>query len=508
MGNQPSSPTRAQDTAERAQPASPPSTTTQDAIPTSAPEADAGADSGALKDLYANMRFALWPAIALCFIWTLYMSPSSLPSGLPVLWEPPSDEISADKIVPIHPKNLRQSFLYGKLSTQCFMGVCPSSALKEAAIISGRDKVTSQQLLAIEALVEELDSKSSLIDTLSGVMSFINVVWFFSIVGIVGTVIPVMNKLFGEIIVKVAVALGRMMYSCFRPILMWLAKDLPKFCHEYGVFEAALYLACLSLINTAAAYPIHQVSAARMIALTGAFGLLPALFYSVKLHEPPVIYLGRSRAPKSKIEAAIVCCAFAALELIPLTLVFDSNLMGFFAVSFFYQMLGFGVSCFGFGFSIGFDNLKSLERCCITSKIMLMTYALFLMNGVAKKHVVKPFALGIMVWGSVVFFLALLIISSRFHCGGFGRKYNMINLLMISSIALYSFLGFVWHAPALSNTAITFLVLWLMEKQFEVLKIGVISLFLGCVMLAWSSHQLSTRPDFLLKIIEPQGVLL
>jgi hypothetical protein len=66
---------------------------------------------------------------------------------------------------------------------------------------------------------------------------------FFSIVGIVGTVIPVMNKLFGEIIVKVAVALGRMMYSCFRPILMWLAKDLPKFCHEYGVFEAALYLA-------------------------------------------------------------------------------------------------------------------------------------------------------------------------------------------------------------------------------------------------------------------------
>ena len=71
----------------------------------------------------------------------------------------------------------RQSFLYGKLSTQCFMGVCPSSALKEAANISGRDKVTSQQLLAIEALVEELDSKSSLIDTLSGVMSFINVVW-------------------------------------------------------------------------------------------------------------------------------------------------------------------------------------------------------------------------------------------------------------------------------------------------------------------------------------------
>jgi len=54
-----------------------------------------------------------------------------------------------------------------------------------------------------------------------------------------------------------------------------------------------------------------------------------------------------------------------------------------------------------------------------------MTYALFLMNGVAKKHIVKPFALGIMVWGSVVFFLALLIISSRYVqscccCGGGG----------------------------------------------------------------------------------------
>jgi len=507
MGNQPSRPPvppPSQDAEERA----PPRTTAQDAIPTSAPQDDAGADDRALKGLYANMRFALWPASGLCFVWTLYMSPSSLPEGLPVLWKPPSNESSADKIVPIHPKNLRQSFQFGRLSAQCFIGVCPPSALKEAANISGRDNVTSKQLLAIEALVEELDSKSSLIDTLSGVMSFINVVWFFSIVGIVATVIPVMHKLFGDIISKVALALGRMLYSCFRPILMWLANDLPKFCHEYGVFEAALYLTCLSLINTAAAYPVHQVSAARMVALTGALGFLPALFYSAKLHEPPVIYLGNSRSPKYKVDAASICCAFAALELIPLTLVFDSNLMGFFAVSFFYQMIGFGVSCFGFGFSIGFDSLKSLERCCITSKIMLITYAIFLVNGLAKKHIVRPFALGIMVWGSVVYFLALLIISGRWHCGGFGKKYNMINLLMVSSIALYSFLGFVWHAPALSNTAITFLVLWLMEKQFEVLKIGVISLFLGCLMLAWSSHQLSTRPDFLLKIIEPQGVLL
>ena len=61
---------------------------------------------------------------------------------------------------------------------------------------------------------------------------------------------------------------------------------------------------------------------------------------------------------------------------------------------------------------------------------------------------------------------------------------------------------------ALSNTAITFFVLWLMEKQVEVFKVGLLSMFFVCITLFMASHQLSSRPDFLLKMFDPSGVLV
>lgn len=105
-------------------------------------------------------------------------------------------------------------------------------------------------------------------------------------------------------------------------------------------------------------------------------GLVSALFYSVKLHKPSIIALELSASSSSaaenraKIDILSFCHAFAALEFIPLALCFDSALMGFFAVSFSYQTLGFTVYCFGLGFSVGFTSLTTLERCCITSKTM------------------------------------------------------------------------------------------------------------------------------------------
>lgn len=66
---------------------------------------------------------------------------------------------------------------------------------------------------------------------------------FFSIVGITGTALPVMYMLFGDMLVKFAKRLGLLFYASFRPLLMFLAKDVPKFLHGNGFLEAALYLA-------------------------------------------------------------------------------------------------------------------------------------------------------------------------------------------------------------------------------------------------------------------------
>eukprot|EP00746_Dinoflagellata_sp_MGD_P058082 gnl/MRDRNA2_/MRDRNA2_24923_c0_seq1.p2 gnl/MRDRNA2_/MRDRNA2_24923_c0~~gnl/MRDRNA2_/MRDRNA2_24923_c0_seq1.p2 ORF type:complete len:141 (+),score=17.62 gnl/MRDRNA2_/MRDRNA2_24923_c0_seq1:3-425(+) len=129
-----------------------------------------------------------------------------------------------------------------------------------------------------------------------------------------------------------------------------------------------------------------------------------------------------------------------------------------------------------------------------------------LVGGSRDDPLVAPFFLGVMVMGSIVNLLALLIMSSSFYKGKRGNHYCIANVAMIGTLTTFALLGSVFVAPALTNTALTFLGLWLMEKQFELPWHGIgyiVPMFLSFVALFFASLWLSTHPGFLVAMVSP-----
>ena len=127
----------------------------------------------------------------------------------------------------------------------------------------------------------------------------------------------------------------------------------------------------------------------------------------------------------------------------------------------------------------------------------------------------RPFATGATVLGHVMYFLGLLILSSRWHTSPksspvlYGAsRYHMLNAAMLASIALCVLLGSIFAIPAATNVALVFLVLWAMEKELEVQwgAAGIAVLFANFVALYFAAHHLHTHPRLVTSIFEPEGV--
>mmetsp|Transcript_15253 Transcript_15253/g.38297 ORF Transcript_15253/g.38297 Transcript_15253/m.38297 type:complete len:477 (+) Transcript_15253:52-1482(+) len=456
-------------------------------------------------------RWLLCPALFVAAVFRLAIDPEPLLERAPALWPPPSADTGALRVVPPHPSSLHQAFRLGQLATQCsrWLGTCPQGALAEAAEVvgSGR-KVTSAELLGVEALVRDLDAKRSYVNRLFGLLSFVNVVMFFSIVGIIATVGPAFAVVFGPFFRKYVFALvlfvSRRLLALLTPPYDFATKTLPPILHRWCVFEVSGYALSFLLVSTAAAYPPEHASMACMVAVAGGFSFVCCLFYSGKLHEPGFAegFKGKERTVPFMVHM------LTALALGPIAVVFQSQMIGFFAVLAFYQAVGFTVFSTFFGWRIGFEGREWLIRCAVSSKIILMVYAVLLTTHNADQKLVYPFGTAVQILGSVVYFLALLITSSftlRRTPEQYG-SYIRANCVMAASLVLYAFLGSVWNAPALSNTAITFFVLWVERFQIESSHYPVVSVFLVSCASAWSCHYLSTHPSFLLAMIQPEGV--
>ena len=116
-----------------------------------------------------------------------------------------------------------------------------------------------------------------------------------------------------------------------------------------------------------------------------------------------------------------------------------------------------------------------------------------------------------MTMGSTMFFLALLILCSKWHDGDTSSAvYVLWNVGMLAALALALALGWVGDLPAMRNTAAVFFVLWVIEKEAEV-KWGrgaAVVLFVNFAALFCLALYLQSRPQLLLSLFDPRGVLL
>jgi len=362
-------------------------------------------------------------------------------------------------------------------------GNCTTHVVAANAAIGPTSRLTPEQLTRpnLHVHLQLEDEERSVGQRILGFFSFVNIIWTVSIFGALLTVGPFFLYILGEHIAKVLKAL-------YTELLVPM--------HKFGLFELCAYVTAFLLSAQSCRYPMQHASAAALVGLTGAMGFAPCWAYSTAL------WAEQSNGKEEEFMA--LTGTLLALSLIPLALVHGSSLIGFFAVAAIYLACGFVMGPFLGGFYVGFRSFDAVMRCMLVSASFVVTFAaLSITHSVGST--VAPFALGARVLGNVGYFLALLLCSSEWRSRRVGLGYGASNGLMLLSLVIAALVGSIFALPSYTNTAATFFVLWIMEKELEAKwgAAGIAILFANFVALYFIAHHLHTHPETITSIFDP-----
>lgn len=442
------------------------------------------------------VRWLLIPSLFIVGHWCLLFAPVDVLKISPTLWKPAVR--SPDAFMLPTPKTRVQVFDLGaqfhrfdehckdfKEDSLSDSAVCKNVLKKAADILGAESPLTAKQLLGERAILAELDEQRSVMDKVAGFFSFVNILWLIGIMGILCTMGPCIGVIIGPMLKEYALALYE---RILRPTAIFL--------HELGFWELFAYVLAFLLSVQGARYP-SGADAGIMVSLTGGLLFVPCWIYSTSLHVPP--------SGDKKDKWMTLSHFLVAVLLAPLALIHHSTLLGFLAVLAVYGGLGFIFLAFGFGFLIGFNSQDAINNCILASVVLIVTFTCFRVLG-RNPACVQPFVLGGMCLGNIMYFLGLLIASNRWR-----RTYPdwwKMQILMALSLFFALLVGFVYSIPAMANTACTFLVLWLMEKQLEVNwgAYGSVIIFFNCVGLFMVSLWLNHHPEFIISMFDGKGL--
>jgi len=433
-------------------------------------------------------RWLAWPTIFVISMWLMLFHPESARSWLPKLWTTGGKGL--DEVLPPQPKTRVQTFDLGG-HARYYADHCYDTDSK-----GGRGKLAEEQC---EATLRQAAEVVGVLGSCApercaaaacsgdaGVMGFfglVSIMWLVAVSGIILTVGPC-----------VAYLLGPLLLRCAAALVIRVLAPLATFLHEHGFIEALAYLSSVAMVAQGLRYPPAQAQAGMMVSLTGGLFLIPCWGYSTALHV---------KQPGGDLNKFVMLSnALVAGVLAPLAILHDSRLVGFLAVLALYGAMGFMFSAFGFGFLIGFDGKAGLQHCLASSVLLVGLFLALRVSGVSPAWL-RPFGTGAMCLGNIMYFLAILILSSDRRC-----NYKRTNGLMLGSLLAAMFVGSVWALPSMSNTACVFFVLWVMTKQIEVKWGGceVVVLFANFVVLYFMAHYLHTHPKLVTSMFDPEGL--
>ena len=120
---------------------------------------------------------------------------------------------------------------------------------------------------------------------------------------------------------------------------------------------------------------------------------------------------------------------------------------------------------FGLGVAVGWNNDEDMERSATTAGAILMTYYVLKLNSGIHDFYLAPFKSSICVMGANYMFLAMLIMSSKYHKRG--QRYFNMNMLMLVLMFQALAMGTIYSMEGLRNTTLIYLLLWGIEKYYE-----------------------------------------
>ena len=424
----------------------------------------------------ADLRYAwiLQPFLFLCAVHLACQFPSRVLEILPDV--APWSQGTNLSVVQRIPTSLPVVWRLGQLSKDT-----TAESLAEASRLAGWNFSTHEELTAIGDLLRDYETTHrSLPARIWGFMTFINIVWTLSIIGMVVTFFP-----FLQFFSPLAKFLARMFTGLYELVLRPL--------HEPLGYVLCYLVTCQGMR--------YAEDTGVYVSLAGTVGFLGMLTYSTEKH--------RDLTPTPTVKRFLFHVTIVGVSA-PLAIHFQSRLLGYLTVIALHTAMGFGVSYSGLCYVVGFDDKSSLQKSVLTSLVTIPLLLLLRGNTVpGLDHYLAPFSHAVHVSSTIVYLLALLILSSRYYWSPSERRgYFPSQIIMIVSLVAFLLYGTVHGVESFVNIASTFAVLYLMEKVEEMplwQDAGIVLVFLSFVAMFVGSLFLHTHPGFLVSLFTVGG---
>ena len=328
-----------------------------------------------------------------------------------------------------------------------------------------------------------------------------------AVLGVTISVGPCLYQIFGPCLTRFFKKLGRVI----KKVLTWIFKKivipLVTFLHNWGFIELGIYMLTFQLVFEGSKMDITE-QLGFMITLFGLFFTVLAMFYSMILH------VSKLRVKVDNNLAANLILVWIILFTIPVAIKLQSTFMGYITFMCLFTILGFRMVFFGLGIGIGWDEDETMERSASATAVILALYTGIRFSEAQDKYL-DPFRSAICVLGGNILFLALLIMSSRYYCYDEYytltqpqkvKRYVLIQLLTFTVYCMGIGFGAVYAMDGLRNTAIVYMILWVIEKYHEIyFKItSNIWFFIFTIssLVCWAALEINKHPEFVVDMFK------
>ena len=326
-----------------------------------------------------------------------------------------------------------------------------------------RENITLEELYQIKEDINETVGEKSALSRFWGFLTFVNIVWFIAIAGMSITVIPCIHSIFGEVIKRVAKIFLEFMKTAIKWFLKNVLIPLITFLHTWGFLELFGYLLCFQFV-TEGARSDKEETFGFMIALTGLCFIIPLFVYGTKLH------LKKRRAKKNIPRFINLLVFWLCLCYIPMTIEFQSSLMGYVVFFMLFFVFSFGTNSFAIEDLFDYRS-RACEKVFFSSTFWVLVYSILRLTGLRFLYL-KPFANPICFVGGNIMYFSVLILSAnlywdaRYDRWGFDlchrwAVYNIVNVLLLAGGYI---IGGTSSMNGLKYTAVLYTIFYILQK--------------------------------------------
>jgi len=441
--------------------------------------------SGASKIL-KTCRWLIYPFFFMIIIWTITSKPDIFLNKLPPILSSNLDKVTFKNLIPIYPKSLLKSWEVSRLEYELTLleNHIPKNQtqidyiMNKIGNILEKPDITIKEIHSIYNNLIQVQHERSLSQRVTGLFTFVNLIWLLAIFGITVSVGPCIYVIL-EPLRTGFIKIGIFIYN----------KIVINF-HIWGIWELLAYIICSLLVIEGLRF---NKEVGFYISLTGLFLTIPAYIYSWGLHCP--IELNEN--------VMIFNVMWINLYYLPISIIYNSSFLAWIFVISLFNCLGFSLICSGLCYYIGFDDRDKLYRCSVSSIILQIIFISMKIIGI-NSDIISLYQSPFITFGSVILHLALLIISSKYYVSS--KNYMYRQILMICLLIVSLFFGSVWNLNGLYNTASTFALLYILEKYVEIhLECrwnGWILVFIISISTYYLALFLHRHPNFIISLFE------